>query len=715
MKLGRAGLVLLVMLLLVLAWHFDLSSYLDLEFLRQKRDSWSALISQYPLRSSIIFFLGYVLATALSVPGATLLTLFAGTMFGLLWGTVLVSFASTVGAVLAMLVARYLARDWISHHCERQMAVINKGIQRDGVFYLFGLRMVPVFPFFLINLLMGLTSMRVWTFAWVSQIGMLLGTVAYVYTGARLTELNTPADVLSLPLLSALAVVGLLPLLTRWSLSWLRDYRHRRQWPKPAHYDYNLVVIGAGAAGLVTSYIAAAVRARVALVEKAGMGGDCLHTGCVPSKALLRAAHYVAATTEARNLGLRSAQVEFDFVEVMERVQQTIQQVAPHDGVERYTALGVDCIAGEARLLSPWQLQVGDRQLTSRNIVIATGARPALPPIPGLTEMDPLTSETFWQLRELPQRLLILGGGAVGCELGQAMACFGSEVMIVERAGRLLPREDEEVAVALQSRCRDLGISLHLAAEITHFSEEQGTRRAWLRQHGTSEDTVSLEFDRVLVASGRQANTEGLGLEALGIERNADGTLQVDDFLRTRFSHIFACGDVAGPYQYTHAAAHQAWYASVNALFGLVKRYRVDYRHLPMAVFTDPQIARVGLTEQQARLQGVAFEVSRFDLGELDRAIIEGRRNGWIKVLTATGKDRILGVTIVGDQAAELMAEFVLAMKHNIGLNKVLSTIHIYPTLAEANKYVAGVWKRQHTPQWILPWLERYHTWRRGQ
>ncbi|PPC74686.1 pyridine nucleotide-disulfide oxidoreductase [Pokkaliibacter plantistimulans] len=712
---GRAGLVLLVMLLLVLAWHFDLSSYLDLEFLRQKRDSWSALISQYPLRSSIIFFLGYVLATALSVPGATLLTLFAGTMFGLLWGTVLVSFASTVGAVLAMLVARYLARDWISHHCERQMAVINKGIQRDGVFYLFGLRMVPVFPFFLINLLMGLTSMRVWTFAWVSQIGMLLGTVAYVYTGARLTELNTPADVLSLPLLSALAVVGLLPLLTRWSLSWLRDYRHRRQWPKPAHYDYNLVVIGAGAAGLVTSYIAAAVRARVALVEKAGMGGDCLHTGCVPSKALLRAAHYVAATTEARNLGLRSAQVEFDFVEVMERVQQTIQQVAPHDGVERYTALGVDCIAGEARLLSPWQLQVGDRQLTSRNIVIATGARPALPPIPGLTEMDPLTSETFWQLRELPQRLLILGGGAVGCELGQAMACFGSEVMIVERAGRLLPREDEEVAVALQSRCRDLGISLHLAAEITHFSEEQGTRRAWLRQHGTSEDTVSLEFDRVLVASGRQANTEGLGLEALGIERNADGTLQVDDFLRTRFSHIFACGDVAGPYQYTHAAAHQAWYASVNALFGLVKRYRVDYRHLPMAVFTDPQIARVGLTEQQARLQGVAFEVSRFDLGELDRAIIEGRRNGWIKVLTATGKDRILGVTIVGDQAAELMAEFVLAMKHNIGLNKVLSTIHIYPTLAEANKYVAGVWKRQHTPQWILPWLERYHTWRRGQ
>ena len=715
MKLGRAGLVLLVMLLLVLAWHFDLSSYLDLEFLRQKRDSWSALISQYPLRSSIIFFLGYVLATALSVPGATLLTLFAGTMFGLLWGTVLVSFASTVGAVLAMLVARYLARDWISHHCERQMAVINKGIQRDGVFYLFGLRMVPVFPFFLINLLMGLTSMRVWTFAWVSQIGMLLGTVAYVYTGARLTELNTPADVLSLPLLSALAVVGLLPLLTRWSLSWLRDYRHRRQWPKPAHYDYNLVVIGAGAAGLVTSYIAAAVRARVALVEKAGMGGDCLHTGCVPSKALLRAAHYVAATTEARNLGLRSAQVEFDFVEIMERVQQTIQQVAPHDGVERYTALGVDCIAGEARLLSPWQLQVGDRQLTSRNIVIATGARPALPPIPGLTEMDPLTSETFWQLRELPQRLLILGGGAVGCELGQAMACFGSEVMIVERAGRLLPREDEEVAVALQSRCRDLGISLHLAAEITHFSEEQGTRRAWLRQHGTSEDTVSLEFDRVLVASGRQANTEGLGLEALGIERNTDGTLQVDDFLRTRFSHIFACGDVAGPYQYTHAAAHQAWYASVNALFGLVKRYRVDYRHLPMAVFTDPQIARVGLTEQQARLQGVAFEISRFDLGELDRAIIEGRRNGWIKVLTATGKDRILGVTIVGDQAAELMAEFVLAMKHNIGLNKVLSTIHIYPTLAEANKYVAGVWKRQHTPQWILPWLERYHTWRRGQ
>ncbi|PXF28883.1 pyridine nucleotide-disulfide oxidoreductase [Pokkaliibacter plantistimulans] len=715
MKLGRAGLVLLVMLLLVLAWHFDLSSYLDLEFLRQKRDSWSALISQYPLRSSIIFFLGYVLATALSVPGATLLTLFAGTMFGLLWGTVLVSFASTVGAVLAMLVARYLARDWISHHCERQMAVINKGIQRDGVFYLFGLRMVPVFPFFLINLLMGLTSMRVWTFAWVSQIGMLLGTVAYVYTGARLTELNTPADVLSLPLLSALAVVGLLPLLTRWSLSWLRDYRHRRQWPKPAHYDYNLVVIGAGAAGLVTSYIAAAVRARVALVEKAGMGGDCLHTGCVPSKALLRAAHYVAATTEARNLGLRSAQVEFDFAEVMERVQQTIQQVAPHDGVERYTTLGVDCIAGEARLLSPWQLQVGDRQLTSRNIVIATGARPALPPIPGLTEMDPLTSETFWQLRELPQRLLILGGGAVGCELGQAMACFGSEVMIVERAGRLLPREDEEVAVALQSRCRDLGISLHLAAEITHFSEEQGTRRAWLRQHGTSEDTVSLEFDRVLVASGRQANTEGMGLEALGIERNADGTLQVDDFLRTRFRHIFACGDVAGPYQYTHAAAHQAWYASVNALFGLVKRYRVDYRHLPMAVFTDPQIARVGLTEQQARLQGVAFEVSRFDLGELDRAIIEGRRHGWIKVLTATGKDRILGVTIVGDQAAELMAEFVLAMKHNIGLNKVLSTIHIYPTLAEANKYVAGVWKRQHTPQWILPWLERYHTWRRGQ
>jgi pyruvate/2-oxoglutarate dehydrogenase complex dihydrolipoamide dehydrogenase (E3) component/uncharacterized membrane protein YdjX (TVP38/TMEM64 family) len=723
-------LLLLVMGCLIGAFFaFDLGRYLNLAQLQARQAELAALVDSHFVSAALMFVALYVLSTALSLPGASLLTLGGSAIFGIGWGLLLVSFASTLGATLAFLSARFLLRDWVRARFGDKLATFQAGMEKDGTFYLLSLRLIPLFPFFLVNLLMGLTPIRVSTYYWVSQLGMLPGTFVYVLAGSELATLTSTGNILSPGLMVALTLLGLMPFLIRRAMQQLALRRLHAPYRKPARYDYNLLVIGAGAGGLVTSYIAAAVKAKVALIEKHKMGGDCLNSGCVPSKALIRSARFAAEQRRASELGFSPSQARADFAAVMERVARVVEEVEPHDSMERYRALGVECIAGEATLVSPWELEVNGRRLASRHIVLATGARPWVPDLPGVADVPYLTSDTVWQLRTPPRQLLVLGGGPIGCELAQSLALLGVPVTLVELADQLLPREEREVADALQSQLtRDcVTVLTGWRAERVDYRPEEEQASDPQPQSGEAQsalpirlqlrrgdDVRVIEGDQLLLALGRVANVNGFGLEELGVELAPRGTVAVDGFLATNYPSILAVGDVAGPYQFTHFAAHQAWYAAVNALFGQFKRFKADYRVIPAATYTTPEIARVGLNRKEAEAEGIPFEATRFELAELDRAIADGERHGFIEVLTVPGKDQVLGATIVGTHAGERIAEFVLAMRHRLGLGKILATIHAYPTLMEGNKYLAGEWKRAHQPTRVLALLARYHSWRRG-
>ncbi|HEU0199842.1 MAG TPA: FAD-dependent oxidoreductase, partial [Burkholderiaceae bacterium] len=694
---------------------FDLGRFFSLEYLKSQQAAITAFYETHRWQALAAYFVIYVAVTALSLPGAAIMTLAGGALFGLVTGTIVVSFASSLGATLAMLAARFVLRDSVQNKFGDTLKAINAGIERDGPFYLFALRLVPLFPFFAINLLMGLTKIRAWTFYWVSQLGMLAGTIVYVNLGTQLAQIDSLRGVLSPTLLGSFVLLGLFPLIAKKVVDALRARKVYARWPRPAAYDYNLVVIGAGSAGLVSAYIAAATKAKVALIEKHKMGGDCLNTGCVPSKALIRSAKLLSHIARSQSLGIREARAEFDFADVMERVARVVKTVEPHDSVERYTGLGVECITGTAKITSPWTVEVqtaaGKKTLTTKNIVIAAGARPFVPPIPGIEEVGYVTSDTVWDLRRQPRRLVVLGGGPIGSELTQAFARLGAEVTQVEMLPRLLIREDPEVSALVQRRFEAEGIRVLVNHKATRFVVE-GSEKILLAEHEGKE--VRVPFDQLLVAVGRVANTSGYGLEELGIGVTRARTVETDDYMQTLYPNIYACGDVAGPYQFTHTASHQAWYAAVNALFGRFRRFKADYRVIPWATFTDPEVARVGLNEDEARQRKVPYELSVYGIDDLDRAIADEEAHGFVKVLTKTGTDQILGVTIAGEHAGDLLAEYVLAMKHNLGLNKILGTIHIYPTLAEANKYAAGVWKRSTVTQGQWAFLIAFHAWMRG-
>jgi pyruvate/2-oxoglutarate dehydrogenase complex dihydrolipoamide dehydrogenase (E3) component/uncharacterized membrane protein YdjX (TVP38/TMEM64 family) len=692
---------------------FDLGQYLSLAALKAQQAALNAQVAANPWQAAGLFFIGYVAVTALSLPGAALMTLLAGALFGLLEGLVLASFASTLGASLAMLSSRFLLRDWVQGSFGKRLASIDAGVEREGAFYLFALRLVPVFPFFLINLAMGLTRLPLRTFWWVSQLGMLPGTLVFVNAGRELGQLESLGGILSPGLLGAFVLLGLFPLIARKLLDLLKARRVYAGWSKPKSFDRNLLVIGAGAGGLVSAYIAAAVKAKVSLIEKHKMGGDCLNTGCVPSKALLRSAKLAHELKQGEALGFRDVGGRVDFPAVMQRIQRVIGDIEPHDSVERYTDLGVEVIQGEATITSPWTVEVNGQTLSSRSLVIAAGARPLVPNIPGLDQVQTYTSDSIWDLREQPRWMLVLGGGPIGCELAQAFQRLGSQVIQLELAERLLPREDADASELLLSSLRADGVDVRLQHKAVRFERVNDEQRVVAQRQDTGEE-VTIAFDCLLLALGRTANVSGYGAEALDLAVRGNGTLETDEYLATRFPNIYAVGDVTGPYQFTHVAAHQAWYAAVNALFRGFKRFKVDYRVIPYCTFTAPEVARVGLSEGEATTQQVAYEVTRYGIDDLDRAIADEAAEGYVKVLTEPGKDRILGVTIVGEHAGELLAEYVLAMKHKLGLNKILGTIHSYPTMAEANKYAAGEWKRAHAPQGLLRWVERFHTWRRN-
>ena len=699
-------------------FYFDLNSYLTLQGMKDSLDTFQSQIAQNPVLSIGVFFAIYVAVTALSLPGAAILTLAAGALFGLVQGLVIVSFASSVGATLAFLVSRFILRDTVRNKFKEKLKKIDEGVEKQGAFYLFTLRLVPVFPFFLINLLMGLTSLKTWTFYWVSQVGMLAGTAVYVNAGTQLAQIDSLSGIVSPGLIFSFVLLGIFPWIAKAIVAVVNRRRVYKSYSKPKKFDRNLVVIGAGAGGLVTSYIAAAVKAKVTLVEAGEMGGDCLNYGCVPSKAIIKTAKVANQMRHADNYGLEPVTPAMSFKRVMARVHEVIAAIAPNDSVERYTSLGVDVVKGYAKIIDPWTVEIkkndgGTQTLTTKNIVVATGAAPFIPELPGIEQSGYVTSDTLWtkfaELEDAPKRLIVLGGGPIGCELAQAFSRLGSDVTQVERAPRLMGREDADVAEYAESVLRESGVNVLTSHDALRFEQQDGEKVLVVAKEGV-ESTIA--YDEVIVAVGRKARLHGFGLEDLGIQ--FDRTIETDEYLQTLMPNIFAAGDVVGPYQFTHVAAHQAWYAAVNALFGTFKKFKVDYRVIPWTTFIDPEVARVGINERDAGEQDIDVEVTRYEFAELDRAVAESARKGFIKVLTPPGKDKILGVTIVSEHAGDLLAEFVIAIKHDLGLNKILGTIHAYPTWAEGAKYAAGNWKRANAPEKLLSYVEKFHTWRRG-
>lgn len=720
MRLRQIVLLLLLALAIGAFVALDLGRYLSFEQLKASQASFAQLHAEQPLAVAVVYFLVYVLATALSFPGATIITLAGGAVFGLWQGLLIVSFASTLGATLAFLASRFLLRDWVEARFGQRLADINAGVDREGGFYLFTLRLIPVVPFFLINLLMGLTRMKVWTYYWVSQLGMLAGTAVYVNAGTQLAQLDSVKGILSPALLGSFVLLGIFPLIARRIVAAVQKRKVYARWAdqRPKTFDRNLIVIGGGAGGLVSAYIAAAVKAKVTLIEAHKMGGDCLNYGCVPSKALIKSAKLAHQMRHASNYGLSDTAPSFSFKAVMQRVHDVIKAIEPHDSIERYTGLGVEVLQGYGRLVNPWTVEVAlndgsTQRLTARSIVIAAGARPFVPPLPGLNHIGYVTSDTLWeefaQLDEVPRRLVVLGGGPIGCELAQSFARLGSHVTQVEMGARIMVREDVEVSELAKAALEADGVQV-LTGHIALRCEWVDGEKTLVVEHAGTEKRIV--FDQLLCAVGRVARLQGYGLEDLSIPTHR--TVDTNEYLQTIYPNIYAAGDVAGPFQFTHTAAHQAWYAAVNALFGEWKLFKADYSVIPWATFIDPEVARVGLNEQEAKEKNIPYEVTKYGIDDLDRAIADSEAHGFVKVLTVPGKDKILGVTIVGAHAADLLAEYVLAMKHGLGLNKILGTIHTYPTMSEANKYAAGEWKRAHAPQGLLAWVKKYHDFKRG-
>lgn len=682
-------------------------------------ETYQALYQSHPIESAGLFFVIYVLVTALSIPGAALMTLIAGAVFGLSQGLLIVSFASSLGATLAFVMSRLLLKDWVQSKFSNYLKTINTGMEKDGSFYLFTLRLIPVVPFFAINLLMGLMPISAWRFYWVSQLGMLAGTAVYVNAGAELGDVIVSGEGFSLAgimtpgLLGALVLLAVFPWIARALMAKLQAARALQKRSngrtKPKHFDDNLIVIGGGAAGLVSSIIGSAVKAKVTLIEKHKMGGDCLNTGCVPSKAIIHAAKIAHDNKKSHQRGLLCGEpADIDFKRIMAHVHDSIKAIEPHDSIERYEGMGVSCATGQAKIISPWEVEIqhGDGRTEIRsaaNIIIASGGRPRIPNIPGLDQVAHYSSDTLWQITELPKRLLVLGAGPIGCELGQAFARLGSEVSIVDKGYFLMPREDEDVSKLVADSLVAEGI-IHVAGR--SISQLKKVDEHYL---ATLDNGDGIEFDALLLAIGREGNTKELGLETVGLTVDRNGFLAVDEYLQTECPTIYACGDVIGGYQFTHVSAHEAWFASVNSLFGRFKRFKADYRVIPWATFTSPEVARVGISEKEAKEHNIAYESTQYPLNDLDRAIVDDVASGFVRILTVPGKDKILGATIVGARADDLIAIFVICMKHGLGLNKVLGTIHAYPTYMEANKFVAGQWKRQQVSEKLLALVDWYN------
>lgn len=707
---------ILIILLVILAFgafkFFGLNQYFTLEYIKENQNVFAKFYAENTVLTSLVYFVIYIISTALSIPGATVLTLLGGAIFGLGYGLLLISFASSIGATLAFLLSRTLLRETVEKKFASKIKKLNQGVEKEGAFYLFTLRLVPIFPFFLINLGMGLTRLKTVTFYAVSQLGMLPGTAVYVNAGVQLSQIDSLKGIISFDVLGSFVLLGVFPIIGKKFVEFLNARKVYKDYKKPKHFDYNMVVIGAGSAGLVTAYISAAIKSKVALIEKNKMGGDCLNTGCVPSKALIKSAKVKHQIEQAQKYGVNvEGKVSVDFAKAMERVQNVISKIEPHDSVERYTDLGVECISGSAKIISPWEVEVNGKILKTKNITIATGASPFVPSIKGIENIDILVSENLWNIRELPNDLIVLGAGPIGLEMAQSFNRFGSNVTVIEMGDRILSKEDTDVASLATDFLRAEGVNIYTQHKAVEFIKRDDKDILVCDFNGERKE---FSFDKVLVAVGRKANIKGFGAEELGIRIRNNGTIEANEYLQTNFPNIYVCGDVTGPFQLTHTASHQAWYCAVNAHFSPLKKFKVDYSVIPWVTYLDPEVATVGKNELQLQTEDVPYDIIKYGIDDLDRAIADGSDHGFVKVLTKKGSDKILGATIIGVGAGELITEFVTNMKHEKGLNAILGTIHSYPTMSEANKFAAGNWKRANAPEKALQYLMKFHKWRRS-
>jgi len=706
----RIVIAIIIVILIALYVIYDVGSYLTVANLKAHQIEFIRFYNKNLLYTLSVYFGLYIIVTALSLPGVAIMTLAGGAIFGVWMGTLLVSVASALGATLSFLVSRVFLKNYLQKKHANKLAIISDGLRKDDLFYLFTLRLIPVFPFYLINLLMGQTPIKTAQFFLMSILGMLPGTLVYVNAGSQIANIKTFLGIFSPGVLVSLILLGMFPFVARKIVEHLKTRKYLHQYFKPRKFDYNLVIIGGGPAGLVSANIASTMNAKVALIEKSNMGGGSLNTASVPSKALIRSAKLLYEIGHPRNLGIRRAKADFGIDSIMERVQNTIKKLEPRDMTGHLTESGVECIKGAARIITPYEVRVNGRSLITQNIIIATGAKPKLPEINGLEMIDYFTSETIWNLNVLPAKLLILGGGPTGCEFAQSFRRLGSHVTIVEQNNRILNNEDEDVVAYISQKFKDEGIHVLLGCEAVRVVVD-AQRKLFVCKHANK--NIAIEFDEILVATGQVANTDGFGAQDLNLHTTVNGEIEVDEFLRTNFPNIFACGDVAGPYKYTHMASYQAWHAVVNALFQPFKKYKIDYSVVPRATFTDPELACVGINEIEAKEMKIKYDVSNFRLEELDKAEINCQTKGMVKVLTMPGRDIILGVSIVSSHASEMISEFVTAMTHGIGLHQIFKTIHIYPTFSEANQYVAANWKNLRSQGVVLKFLRWFHRWRR--
>jgi pyruvate/2-oxoglutarate dehydrogenase complex dihydrolipoamide dehydrogenase (E3) component/uncharacterized membrane protein YdjX (TVP38/TMEM64 family) len=698
----------------------------------------------------------YILACVLFIPGS-LLTLGAGFVFGIVVGTITVSIASTLGATAAFLLGRTLARPWIEARVAHRpkFRALDEAVRRQGFKIVLLTRLSPIFPFNLLNYTFGLTRVSLRDYILASWIGMLPGTVMYVYLGTTLKTLadlaagNVPTSVGQQVLFGAglVATVAVTVLITRLARKALQEAIppptrqteplahgdlampntvqvlpddvhnqtlvanvHPRDWVNPQPQSrYNLVVIGAGTGGLVCAAGAAGLGARVALVEKHLLGGDCLNVGCVPSKALLRAARAYADVRDAAGFGVTVPPgAKVDFPAVMERMRRLRAGISPNDSAARFHSLGVDVFLGAAHFTGPDAVEVNGQTLRFARAVIATGGRPIQPPIPGLAEAGFQTNETIFSLMELPRRLAVIGAGPIGCELVQAFARFGSQTFLVGKQPQILPREDPDAAQLVETALQHDGVQLLLGHDLRRVERSGGERVLCLESpHGPKE----IRVDDILVAVGRVPNVDGLNLEAAGVAHDSRIGVQVDDRLRTTSPRIYAVGDVCSRYQFTHAADAMARLAIQNALF--FGGARLSALTIPWCTYTDPEIAHVGLYERQAQEQGIAVQTLTQPLDGVDRALLDGETAGFVRVHLRRGTDKILGATIVARHAGDMISELTLAMTGGLGLRTPARTIHPYPTQAEAIKKVADAYNRTRLTPFVKRMLDKWMAWTR--
>lgn len=705
--------LLIIAAIFFMADWFDLSQHLTLSQLKHHQLYLHSLVQDFPVQSVVIYFIAYIVMAGLALPGALIFTLAGGALFGLATGVILASFASTLGALASFLVARFFLHDFVQTRYQQRLTVINQKIQQQGATYLLFLRLVPAFPFFMVNLLMALTPISARTYYIVSQIGMLPATFIFVNAGTELAKISSVDDILSIPLLLSLLLLACLPFISKQLAKRVSCWRLYKSWQRPKKFDYHTIVIGGGAAGLVAAYTTQTLQGKVALIEKHQMGGDCLNTGCVPSKSILRTAKFIHDIGQHSNYGVQQAEFKLQFQQVMQRVREKISTIAPKDSIKRYNDMGVDCFQAHAQLLSPWQVEAVSKNskitISAKNIILAGGATPNVPTIPGLENINYYTSDNIWHLDHLPEKLLIIGAGPIGCELGQAFVRLGAEVTMINRNERILTNEDPQAAHALQYALQQDGVKILNNFNPLRIDDNSKNFSLMGEQHN---EILHIAFSHCLIATGRKPSL--FGCEALDIETNSHGQVITNDKQQTNYPNIYACGDITSPLQYTHSASHQAWYAAFNALFRPFKQFNCQLNHIPRAIYTDPEVASLGISEQQAIQKNIPHEISYFAMDDVDRAITDEATTGFIKVITRRNNDKILGVCIVGEHSSELIAEFVLAKTHNLGLNKILQTVHLYPTRGEINRLVAGQWRQKKFTAYQRKLLKLFQNWRLG-